>query len=268
MHCPKADGFLFHYLKIGFMSNVLANKTAVVTGGNSGIGLATAKLFAAEGANVAITGRNAATIEKATETIGHDSIGVVADVLDLNKIGQAYSEIHGKLGKFDVLVVNAGVFKGAPLADFTEELFDEIVDINFKGAFFSVQKALPYLNDGASVIITSSVVNAKGMATASAYAATKAAVRSLARGFSADLIDRKIRVNILSPGPIETPIFDRLGMPQENVDGMKEYLASGVPVKRLGTADEMAQGFLFLASDASSYMLGGELVLDGGMGQI
>ena len=155
-----------------------------------------------------------------------------------------------------------------PLADFTEELFDELSNVNFKGAFFSVQKALPYLNDGASVVITSSVVNETGMATASVYAATKAAVRSLARGFSTDLLERKIRVNILSPGPIETPIFGRSGAPQETIDGMKEYMASGVPLKRLGTVDEMAKGFLYLASDDSSYMLGGEIVLDGGMGQL
>jgi len=250
------------------MSNKLSNKVAVITGGNSGIGLATAKLFATEGAKVAITGRNETTISEAIKSIGANAIGLKADVLDLKSIDAAYNEIAGKFGKFDVLVVNAGVFKGLPLADFTEELFDEIVNINFKGAFFSVQKALPFLNDGASVVITSSVVNETGMATASAYSATKAAARSLARGFSADLLDRKIRVNILSPGPIETPIFNRLGMPQENVDGMKDYLASGVPLKRMGTADEMAKGFLYLASDDSSYMLGGEIVLDGGMGQL
>jgi len=250
------------------MSDKLKNKVAVITGGNSGIGLATARLFASEGAKVAITGRNELTLKTAETQIGHDALSVKADVLDLKSIDLAYKEIHDKLGKFDILVINAGVFKGLPLADFTEELFDEISDINFKGAFFSVQKALPYLKDGSSVVLTSSTVNETGMATASAYSATKAALRSLARGFSADLLERGIRVNVLSPGPIETPIFDRLGMPQENVDGMKEYLASSVPVKRMGTAEEMAKGFLFLASDDSSYMLGGEIVLDGGFGQI
>jgi NAD(P)-dependent dehydrogenase (short-subunit alcohol dehydrogenase family) len=249
-------------------SDKLKNKVAVITGGNSGMGLATAKLFAAEGAKVGITGRNDATIKNAVTSIGNNAIGVKADVLDLKSIDAAYKEIANKHGKFDVLIVNAGIFKGLPLADFTEELFDEIVDINFKGAFFSVQKALPYLNNGASVVITSSVVSETGMATASSYSATKAAVRSLARSFSSDLLERKIRVNILSPGPVETPIFGRLGMPQENVDGMKDYMASGVPLKRLGTVDEMAKGFLFLASDDSSYMLGGEIVLDGGMGQL
>ncbi len=250
------------------MKNKLENKIAIITGGNSGIGLATARLFAEEGAKVAITGRNEKTIKEAVVNIGHQAIGVKADVLDLKSIDAAYQEIFQKHGKFDILIVNAGVFKGVALDQFTEELFDEIVDINFKGAFFSVQKAIPYLNDGASVVITSSVVNETGMATASAYSATKAAVRSLARSFSSDLLERRIRVNILSPGPIETPIFDRLGMPQENVDGMKEFMASGVPLKRLGTAEEMARGFLYLASSDSSYMLGGEIVLDGGMGQL
>ena len=246
----------------------LKNKVAVITGGNSGMGLATAKLFATEGAKVAITGRNEATLEKAVSEIGHHAIGVKADVLNLKSIDNAYAEIAAKLGKFDVLIINAGVYKGLPLADFTEELFDELVDINFKGAFFSVQKALPFLNHGASVVMTSSVANESGTATASVYGATKAAIRSLARGFSADLLERNIRVNVLSPGPIETPIFDRLGMPQENVNGIKQYLASGVPLKRLGTIDEMAKGFLYLASDDSSFMLAGELVLDGGIGQL
>ncbi len=250
------------------MSNKLRGKVAVITGGNSGIGLATAKLFAEEGAKVAITGRNEDTLNAAAKSIGKDTLAFKSDVSDLKSISETFEKIHHKLGKIDVLIVNAGVFKGVPLSDFTEELFDEIVDINFKGAFFSVQKALPYLKDGASIVLTSSTVNETGMATASAYSATKAAVRSLARGFSADLVERRIRVNVLSPGPIETPIFDRLGMPQENVDGMKEYLASGVPLKRLGTAEEMAKGFLYLASEDSSYMLGGEIVLDGGYGQI
>lgn len=250
------------------MSGKLNNKVAVITGGNSGMGLATAKLFAKEGAKIAITGRNQTTLDQAAKEIGNITLAIKADVSDLKTIDAAYEQINSKLGKIDVLVINAGIFKGAPLADFTEELFDEITNVNYKGAFFSIQKALPFLNDGASIVITSSVVNVTGMATASAYAGSKAAVRSLARSFSADLIDRKIRVNILSPGPIETPIFDRNGMSQEQVDGFKDYMASGVPLKRLGTEEEMANGFLFLASNDSSYMLGGEIVLDGGMGQL
>ncbi|WP_295652023.1 SDR family oxidoreductase [uncultured Mucilaginibacter sp.] len=242
----------------------LQNKVAVITGGNSGIGLAAAKLFAQNGAKVAITGRNKTTLDTAITIIGHDAIGLAGDVADISKLDGQYKEITGKLGKIDVLVVNAGVFVAAPLADFTEEMFDTTSDINFKGAFFSVQRALPYLNDGASIVITSSGVSNKGLATASAYAATKAAVTSLARGFSAELLDRGIRVNVLSPGPIETPIFGRNGATPEQIDGMKEYMASITPVKRLGNVEEIAEGFLYLASDDSKYMVGGDLVLDGG----
>jgi NAD(P)-dependent dehydrogenase (short-subunit alcohol dehydrogenase family) len=242
----------------------LENKVAVVTGGNSGIGLAAAKLYVAQGAKVAITGRNKTTIDAAVAEIGGDIIGIVSDVSDLSSITKSYEQVAETFGKIDVLVVNAGVFIGAPLADFTEEMFDTTSDINFKGAFFSVQKALPFLNDGASVIITSSAVSNKAMATASAYAATKAAVTSLARGFSAELVDRQIRVNVLSPGPIETPIFGRSGMTAEQVDGMKAYMADIVPAKRLGNVEEIAEGYLYLASDDSKYMIGGDLVLDGG----
>ncbi|MDB5003272.1 MAG: short-chain dehydrogenase [Mucilaginibacter sp.] len=242
----------------------LENKVTVVTGGNSGIGLATAKLYAAQGAKVTITGRNQTTLDAAVAEIGHGAIGLVSDVSDLKNITGVYEKVTEIFGKIDVLVVNAGVFVAAPLADYTEEMFDQTSDINFKGAFFSVQKALPFLNDGASIIITSSAVSGKAMATASAYAATKAAVTSLARGFSAELADRKIRVNVLSPGPIETPIFGRNGMTAEEVDGMKAYMADITPAKRLGNVEEIAEGFLYLASDDSKYMIGGDLVLDGG----
>ncbi len=242
----------------------LENKVAVITGGNSGMGLETAKEFALNGARVAISGRNQETLDSAVLAIGHDALGVKADVASLADIDRFYRETYGKFGNFDVLVVNAGIFKGAPLADFTEELFDEISGINFKGAFFSVQKALPFLNDGASIIITASTVNEKTMLSGSVYAATKAAVTSLARNFSAELLDRRIRVNVLSPGPIETPILGRNGGSQADIDGVKNYLSSITPLKRLGTVQEMAKGFLYLASDDSSFMLGAELLLDGG----
>jgi NAD(P)-dependent dehydrogenase (short-subunit alcohol dehydrogenase family) len=243
----------------------LENKVAVVTGGNSGIGLATAKLFAGHGAKVTITGRNQATIDSAVAEIGNGAKGFVSDTADLNSISTSYQKVADTFGKIDVLVVNAGVFIAAPLAEYTEEMFDQTSDINFKGAFFSVQKALPYLNDGASVIITSSTVAEMGMATISAYAATKAAVTSLAKGFSAELVDRNIRVNVLSPGPIDTPIFGRNGASQEQVDGTKAHFAAKVPAKRLGTSEEMAEGFLYLASDDSKFMVGSELLLDGGI---
>jgi NAD(P)-dependent dehydrogenase (short-subunit alcohol dehydrogenase family) len=243
----------------------LTNKVAVVTGGNSGIGLATAKLFAEQGAKVTITGRNQKTVDSAVIEIGHDAIGLVSDVSDIKNIDKVFDKVKKTFGKIDVLVVNAGVFITAPLADYTEEMFDQTSDINFKGVFFSVQKALPYLHDGASIILTSSTVSDKGFATLAAYSATKSAVRSLARSFSADLLDRKIRVNVLAPGPIDTPIFERNGWTKEEVAGAKEHFASGTPVKRLGTVAEMAEGFLYLASDDSKYMVGGELLLDGGL---
>ena len=243
----------------------LENKVAVITGGNSGLGLATAVLFAQQGAKVAVTGRKKATLDEAALAIGNGAIGIVSDVADLGSIKKAYEEVSEKLGKIDVLVVNAGVALSSPLADFTEEMFDQVSDINFKGAFFSVQLALPYLKDGASVIITASAVNEKGFGTYSAYAATKAAVRSLARSFSTDLLDRKIRVNVLSPGAIDTPIWGRSGGQAEEVTGVKDYMAAIVPAKRLGTSEEIAEGFLYLASDASRYMLGSELVIDGGV---
>jgi NAD(P)-dependent dehydrogenase (short-subunit alcohol dehydrogenase family) len=243
----------------------LDNKVAVITGGNSGIGLSTAILFAEQGAKVAVTGRNQESLNSAVELIGNDAIGIVSDVSNLKNIEKSYEQVSSKLGKIDVLIVNAGVFLAAPLADFTEDQFDQTSDINFKGAFFSVQKALPYLNDGASIVLTSTALNEKGLGIAAAYSASKAAVRSLARSFSAELLERNIRVNVLSPGPIDTPIFGRGGGSKEEVDGTKGYFASINPSKRLGTPKEIAEGFLYLASDASKYMLGAELVLDGGV---
>jgi len=242
----------------------LQNKVAVVTGGNSGIGLATAKLFAEQGAKVAITGRNKATIDEAVFDIANASIGLVSDVSDIQNIDRTFKTVKDTFGKIDVLVVNAGVFIAAPLADYTEEMFDQTSDVNFKGVFFSIQKALPYLNDGSSIIITASTVAHKGFATTAAYSASKAAVRSLARTLSAELLDRKIRVNVLSPGPIDTPIFSRGGASEEEANGTKNHFASGIPAKRLGTSEEMAAGFLYLASDDSKFMIGGELLLDGG----
>ena len=243
----------------------LVNKVAVVTGGNSGIGLATAKLFAEEGASVTITGRNQTTINSAVAEIGNGALGLVSDTANLDSIQSSYEKVTKRFGKIDVLVVNAGVFLAAPLVDYTEELFDQTSDINFKGAFFSVQRALPYLNDGASIILTSTALNEKGLGIAAAYSASKAAVRSLARSFSAELLDRNIRVNVLSPGPVDTPIFARGGGSKEEVDGTKGYFASINPSKRLGTVQEIAEGFLYLASDASKYVIGTELLIDGGV---
>jgi len=243
----------------------LQNKLAVVTGGNSGIGLAAAKLFAQEGANVVITGRNPVSIRNAVAAIGHWAAGLVGDASNVDCLTQTFEDITSKFkSKIDVLVVNAGVYITAPLADYTEEMFDQTSDVNFKGAFFSVQQALPYLNDGASIILTSSTVAETAKMNGAAFAATKAAVRSLARSFSAELKDRNIRVNVVSPGPTDTPVFARTGASDAQIANVKAALVAHTPLKRMATAEEIAQAFLYAASDDSRYMLGAELVIDGG----
>lgn len=243
----------------------LKDKVAVITGGGSGIGLATAKRFVAEGAKVAITGRNQKTLDEALKELGTSGIAIQGDSSNLNDLERIYKEVENQLGKVDTLVVNAGVYIMAPLADFTEEMFDKVSDINFKGAFFSVQKALPVLNDGASVILISSTVNEKGIPNHSAYSASKAAVRSLARSFSADLLDRKIRVNTISPGPIDTPVFNTVTSTNEEAEAMAAAMGNFTPLKRLGAPDEIASGAVYLASDESAFMLGTEILIDGGL---
>jgi NAD(P)-dependent dehydrogenase (short-subunit alcohol dehydrogenase family) len=243
----------------------LENKVAVVTGGNSGIGLATAELFAQQGAKVVIIGRDQKTLDKAISKIGNGAVGIQSDVSDIVGIGASFMKVAETFGKIDVLAVNAGIYIPGALADFTEEEFDRTSDINFKGVFFSIQQALPYLNDGASVIITSSSLGTMGIAGVSAYSATKAAVISLAKSFSSELADRQIRVNILSPGPVETPIMTRDGATPEQFEQAKNYLSAKTVAGRMGNSREIAEGFLYLASDDSRYMIGGELLLDGGM---
>ncbi len=250
------------------MGQKLKDKVAVITGGSSGIGLATAKMFAGEGARVAITGRNAKTIDSSIKEIGNGAIGVVSDVVDIKSLEPAYEKVKHQFGKIDVLVVNAGIVQMGPVETVTEEMFDLVTDINYKGVFFTVQKALSYLNDGASIIITSSTVAHKGLAGASVYTSSKAAERSLVRVFAAEFVARGIRVNALSPGSITTPIFEKNGFSTEQTDGMKSFFESATPMRRHGTVEEMAKGFLFLASDDSSYMTGGELLLDGGFASL
>lgn len=247
------------------MSNKLFNKVAVITGGGSGIGLAIAKLFAKEGAKVAITGRNKTTLDNAVKEIGSSVLSIQGDVSNLNDLTHIYQTVKEKLGNIDTLVANAGVYILGPLADFTEEQFDAVSNINFKGAFFTVQKALPVLNDGASIILVSSTVNGKGIPNHAAYSATKAAVRSLSRSFSAELVNRKIRVNTLTPGPIDTPVFNTVTSSADEAKAMAEAMGNFTPVKRLGTPEEIAAAALYLASDDSAFMLGAELLLDGGL---
>ena len=250
------------------MAKRFEGKVAVVTGGNSGIGLATAKLFHDEGAKVAISGRDQKTLDDAVKIIGNGTLAIKADVSKLADLDKFYAEISSKLGKIDALFANAGVAKFAPVTDSNEQLFDENFDINVKGLYFTLQKAIPHLNDGAGVVLNSSVANAKGTPGASVYAATKAAVRSFARTFGGELVGRGIRVNAVSPGPIKTPIFGRTGLPKEAIDGFAEMITSTNPMKRFGTPEEVGHAVLFLASSDASYITGVDLGVDGGAGQI
>jgi NAD(P)-dependent dehydrogenase (short-subunit alcohol dehydrogenase family) len=246
----------------------LEGKVAVVTGGNSGIGLAAAKRLQDEGARVAISGRNQQTLDEAVNTIGNGVLAVQADVSRLTDVDKLYAQVSKKLGKIDVLFVNAGVAKFAPFAETSESTYDEQFDINIKGAYFTIQKALPFLNDGASIILNTSVVSSKGTAGASAYSATKAALRSLARTAAAELVGRGIRVNAVAPGPIVTPIFGKTGLPKEAIEEFAKETISKIPMKRFGQPEEVAGTVAFLASQDASYITGVEINVDGGLGQI
>ena len=246
----------------------LEGKVAVVTGGNSGIGLATAKRFQQEGAKVVISGRSKKTLDEAVKTIGNGVLSIQADVASLSDLDKLYQDVSNKFGKIDVLFVNAGIAKFAPFAETSESTYDEQFDINVKGAFFTIQKAIPLLNDGASVILNTSVADSKGNVNISAYSATKAALRSLARTAAAELVERGIRVNAVAPGPIKTPIFGRTGLPQEAVDQFANQILETVPMKRFGQPEEVAAAVAFLASDDASYITGVEINVDGGVGQI
>ena len=242
----------------------LEGKVAVVTGGNSGIGLATAREFRREGARVVITGRDARTLGEAAREIGGDVLALRSDSSSLKDIDELFAAVKERFGRVDVLFVNAGVGKFASLEDTDEELFDQIMDINFKGAYFTVQKALPLLSDGASVILNASIVAHIGIANSSVYSASKAALVTLARTLSAELVGRGIRVNVVSPGPVETPIFGRMGLPPEAIDETTRGFREQVPLKRLGRPEEIAKAVLFLAGSDSSFLVGTEIIADGG----
>jgi NAD(P)-dependent dehydrogenase (short-subunit alcohol dehydrogenase family) len=246
----------------------LEGKIAVVTGGSSGIGLATAKRFQEEGARVAISGRDPQALDAAVKLIGGGVLAVRSDVSKLNDLDKLFETVVKKLGRIDVLFVNAGVAKFAPVAETTEHLYDETFNINVKGAFFTIQKAISHLNDNASVILNASFVNQAGLPTTSVYAASKAALRSFARSASAELVGRGIRVNVVSPGPISTPIYDKLGLPKEMLEAFAASIVAQVPMKRFGAPEEVASAVLFLASKDSSYITGVEVNVDGGIGQV
>ena len=247
------------------MSEKLKNKVAIITGGSAGIGLATAKLFTAEGAKVAITGRNLSNLNNAVAEIGGDTIGIQSDSGNLANIDRMFKQVHDTFGKVDILIANAAVYILAPLADFTEAMFDNQSNVNFKGTFFTVQKALPYLNDGAAIVLLSSVVNEKGFPNHASYAATKAAIRSMARSFSAELLPRGIRVNVITPGPVDTNVFATVTSTKEEADAFKESMAGVTPIKRIGKPEEIAAAALYLSSPESAFMVGAELLIDGGL---
>jgi NAD(P)-dependent dehydrogenase (short-subunit alcohol dehydrogenase family) len=246
----------------------LEGKIALITGGTSGIGLATAKRFVNEGADVFVTGRRGQELEAAVQEIGKGVTGVQGDVSKRADLDRLFAHIESEKGRLDVLFANAGVAQYGRLGEISEELFDSIFDINVKGVLFTVQKALPLMPDGASIILNASVVGSKGLSSNSVYSATKAAIRSFARTWTTDLKERRIRVNAISPGTIDTPgLNDLLASAAAGQERVK-MMHNSVPLGRFGTADEIARAVVFLASDDASYVTGAELFVDGGFAQV
>jgi NAD(P)-dependent dehydrogenase (short-subunit alcohol dehydrogenase family) len=250
------------------MTRRLEGKIALVTGGTSGIGLATAQRFVEEGAYVFITGRRHDVLDEAVTTIGLNVSAIQADASKLADLDKLYATIQAKKGRLDILFANAGGGTLLPLGSITEEQFDQTFDTNVKGLLFTVQKALPLLPDGASIILNASITSIKGTPAFSVYSASKAAVRSFARSWSVDLKAHKIRVNAISPGVVPTPGYNLLGLSEEQIQGFVASQAATTPLGRVGTPDEIAKAVVFLASDDSSYVNGIELFVDGGMAQI
>jgi NAD(P)-dependent dehydrogenase (short-subunit alcohol dehydrogenase family) len=246
----------------------LDGKIALVTGGNSGIGFATAKQFVNEGAYVFITGRREAELDAAVKEIGSNVTGVQGDVSNLGDLDRLFAQIKREKGVLDIVFANAGIARYAALGKITEDLYDSIFDINVKGLLFTVQKALPLMPDGASIILNASVVASKGLSSNSVYSATKAAIRSFARTWTTDLKDRRIRVNAVSPGTIDTPGLSGLLASAEAGEQRKKMITSAVPLGRFGAPDEIAKAVVFLASGDSSYITGTELFVDGGFAQV
>lgn len=246
----------------------LNEKVAVVTGGSSGIGLAAAKRLVAEGAYVFITGRRQSELDKAVAELGKNVTAVQGDIANLNDLDRLVAVIRKEKGHLDIIVANAAIVEMVTLPDVTPEHFDKIFNVNARGTFFTVQKALPLLRDGGAIVLVSSVASEVGVPVYTVYSATKAATRSFGRTWAAELKDRRIRVNTVSPGPIDTPIFDTQASTKAEADALKAQFAAGVPLGRVGRAEEIASAILFLASDESSYSTGIDLVADGGFSQI
>lgn len=242
----------------------LSNKTAVITGGTTGIGFATAKQFIQEGARVIITGRSEQRLIEAVEKLGKSAIAIQADVRSLSDLDVLVTKVSEEFGSLDILFANAGVGQFSPLEQIDEQFYDNQFDINVKGVFFTVQKLAGLLKPGSSVILNASAVNAKGAAAGSIYFATKAAVRSFARSFAAELGSRQIRVNAISPGIVRTEFQGKMDLPQEAVEGFINTVKQAAPLQREGEVEEIAKAAVFLASDESSYMTAADLVVDGG----
>ena len=246
----------------------LEGKVAVITGGNSGIGFATAQRFVSDGAYVFITGRRQSELDAAVKQIGKNITGVQGDVSNLADLDRLYATVKKQKGRIDILFANAGVGELVPLGAITEAHFDKTFSINVKGLLFTVQKALPLFQDGGSIILNASIAASKGVEASSVYNATKAAIRSFARTWTVELKQRKIRVNAISPGMIDTPGLNRLTKSQEQLEQFKTSFVSTIPMGRTGIPDEVANVVSFLASDNSSYVTGVELFVDGGVAQI
>jgi NAD(P)-dependent dehydrogenase (short-subunit alcohol dehydrogenase family) len=242
----------------------LEGKTALITGGTSGIGLATAQEFIREGAKVVVTGRTPDTLAQAAEVLGPDATVVSADVTKSAELDELFKQVREKHGHIDILFANAGIGKLGSVESTTEEVVDELFNTNFRGNYFTVQKALPLLKDGGAIVFTTSWFVEVGIAGTSAVSATKAALRSLTRTLATELLPRNIRVNAVSPGVIETPLFGKLGLPEETVQELGKNLLQQMPMKRFGTVEEVANAVSFLASDDASYITGVELAVDGG----
>ena len=246
----------------------LTDKVALITGGNSGIGLATAQRFALEGAKVVITGRRQEVLHEAVGLIGENAVGLCADASRLENLDAMYRQVGERFGHLDVLVANAGVIRPAPGDQVDEKQFDEQFDINVKGVFYTIQKALPLLRDGGAIVLVSSIAHLKALEDHVVYAATKAAVRSFARSWAAELKGRQIRVNCLSPGPVLTPIIGKMGIGEAQFGEFEKHVAGLIPLGRLGRPEELANAALFLASDESSFITGIDLCVDGGVSQL
>ncbi|MCD5972030.1 glucose 1-dehydrogenase [Pseudomonas quasicaspiana] len=246
----------------------LNGKIAVITGGNSGIGLASAIRFAAEGAQVIIVGRRQEQLNAALQQIGHDAMAIQADISNLDDLDRVYAEVKATKGRIDVLFANAGLGDFQPLGAITEESFDRTFGINVKGTLFTVQKALPLMSTGGSVILTGSTTGTMGTPAFSVYSATKAALRNFARSWALDLKGTGIRVNVISPGPISTPGLDLALAPTGQADAIVDGMVAQLPAGRIGQPEDVAAAALFLASDESSFMTGSEMFVDGGFAQV